>query len=262
MGTVKLLLCLLLAVAPLQDETPAPAPERVSEVVQSLKKALAGKEKEPKTRALHEAGRVPAKEVVVAIRRAFRDEDPEVEQAGIQALRFLEHEDALDALHALLEKDRTVKKNPELVASAWKAIGQHANPRSVRALAKEPFDAKNGPATRARLLGLGRIRSTESLEALLGLLKSTTPRTVERHMRDLRMSLMVLTGVDQGPNAQSWLRWWRDHKKGFEVAPERPRLPRTETERWLDYWGLEEDVGRTKRREDRGDDPERRGARP
>jgi len=255
------MLSLLLAV-PLvlcqDDSVQVPDPKLVAETVERLEKALKSGEKREKTGALDEAGKVLAPEVVKAIARGFKDSDPEVKQATIQALRWMDHPDALGTLHRTFKTDRAIKKDEELQASLLKAIGQHASVSSIDLLADDVFGTIEYGPIRARLLGLGRIRSKESVEALIGLLKSTNQRTVDRYSGDFRLSLMVLTGTDQGPNSTAWIRWWNEHRKEFEVSAERPKLPRAETMRWTDYWGLEEDHGRTKRREDRGDDPERR----
>ena len=73
-------------------------------------------------------------------------------------------------------------------------------------------------------------------------------------MGSFRLSLMVLTGTDQGPSATPWQRWWNANKKSFVVAPTRGELPRPIVGQWTEYWGLEDGYGRTRRREDRGDD--------
>ncbi len=260
----SLLLALPLVLPLLQDPTPAVDPERVAATVARIEEALDGGVEAAQERqaALRAATEVPAPEVVDALERAFRykgDDADEVKQAAIQALRFLQHPDARVALEKTFRKNRAIRKHETLSGAILKAIAQHRSPESVDLLADDPFETRSYPATQARIRGLGMIRSRASLEALLRLMRSTDQRSVDRHMGDFRLALMVLTGTDQGPSSAAWLRWWSDHDDDFEVAPTRPPLPRAETRRWVEYWGLEADYGRTKRREDRGDDPERRG---
>ncbi len=257
MGTLLLVaLAAFLRISPAQ-ETP-PSPELVARTVTELTTALTKGDKDEKTRALQAASRVNAPEVIKLVARGFKDDENEVKAATIQALRFLDHEDALALLHRALASDRAIKKDEALTASLIKAIGQHADPSSVRVLSKDAFETKNYAAIRARVLGFGKIRTRESLEALLDLMKVTGQHTIDRYMGDFRLSLMVLTGTDRGPSSAQWQRWWQDHKKTFEVAPEPALLPRPQALQWANFWGNEEGYGRVEKREERGNDPERR----
>ena len=239
-----------------QEEREAPDPARVEETVEALEDALRSKDPDEKKRTLASAREVPDPRVAKAVGRALKEKDTEVRSAAVQALRWMPHESALDLLERTFETDREVKKDEAYAAELLKAIGQHGSPSSIDLLAKNPFDTPSYPAVQARLLGLGMIRTRESVEALLSLMKSSSQKNVDRYMGDLRLSLMVLTGTDQGPTSARWIRWWNDAKKDFEVAPELPELPRTTMRRWAGYWGLEGKYGRKKRREDRGDDPD------
>jgi hypothetical protein len=256
------LLALLLTLAPAQaeDERPGPDPREIASTVQAVETALREGEKDEKLTALREASSVPAGEVATAVARGFRDRDPEVVDATVQSLRFLAHPDALEELHrAYRARRRALRKDVERRAAFVKAIGQHGDVRSIPILADDPFETEEYELVRAHILGLGRIRDRAALEALFGVMKGERQRRVDRHMGDLRLSLVILTGTDQGPSAQRWHEWWSRARRTFEIAPERPAIPRNLAERWVGYWGLERDYGRTQRREDRGDDPERRG---
>src|SRR6185503_9002385 len=122
-----------------------------------------------------------------------------------------------------------------------RGIGQHADPSSVAVLARDAFDGTDYASQGARILGLGRIRTVASLEALLGILALTNPageRRVRGHLAEVRLSLMVLTGVDQGASPENWERWWRTNKAGFRVPAEFPTLPKDLRIQWDKYWGL------------------------
>jgi len=181
-----------------------------------------------------------------------------VRAATIQSLRFLEHGDALALLHRTLASDKKLRKDEQLTASLIKAIGQHSDPSSVDVLADHMFETKDYEVNRARILGLGRIRTREALAALLALMKGADQHTVDRFMAEFRLSLMVLTGLDRGPTSAPWQEWWRENEKSFRVSADPPALPRPIALRWANYWGTEEGYGRTERREDRGDDPQPR----
>jgi len=235
------------------DHGPGPAPEVVEATVAELRVAFRDGAKEDKVHALERAGDVVAPAVIAEVGRGFRDEEREVQAATIQALRWMDHPDALDALQKNARGNRKLQKDEELYPALLKAVGQHADPDSIRVLADKPFDSPFHQATRARILGLGRIRTRASLEALLDIMKSASEKKVAPHMPSFRLSLMILTGTDQGPTSAQWLRWWSANKKDYEVSPERRELPRSIQRSWTEYWGIDDDYGRTGRREDRGE---------
>lgn len=245
---------LLLALGSGQEPGSAPAPERVEATVEDLRVAFRRGTKEEQVDALGRATDVVSPAVIAEIVRGFRDEEREVQAATIQALRFMDHPDALGALEKNARGNRKLRKDEELYPALLKAVGQHADPSSIRLLAHEPFESPIYQAARARILGLGRIRTRDSLEALLGMMKSASERKVTTHMPSFRLSLMILTGTDQGPTSAQWLRWWKANKKGYELSPQRPALPRSIQRSWTEYWGIDDDYGRTDRREDRGDE--------
>jgi len=245
------------AATPLLAQTPTeggPDPERVEAVVDELERAFDGSETTPKVRALEAAGEVPAPEVVDAIVRGLREKEREVKQAVIQALRWMDHPNAVVALRETFEKNRALREDEEFAPALLKAIGQHGDPGSLRLLQKDALGGKNHATRRARLLGLGMIRERASIEALLQLMRGTDERKVERAMDDLRLSLMMLTGTDRGPSAAAWRSWWSDHAKDFVLPAEPPRLPPPFAAQWYNFWGLDKDHGRAPRREERGED--------
>ena len=252
-----LLLAAALFLSP-PTQTSEPDPARVKEVVAELESALKRGDKDAKVRALEAAGRVPAPAVIKAVARGFKDKEHDVKRATILALRFSPHPDALAALHRAFKSDRAIRKDGDLSGSILKAIGQHADPSSIKILTDDLFETRNYAAIKARILSLGRIRTKRAVEALLDLMKVTDQRTIDRYMGDFRLSLMILTGTDRGPSSAMWHRWWQNNKKTFEVAPEHPPISKPQLIRWARYWGTDDVYGRTKRREDRGDDPERR----
>jgi len=248
MPTLLILLPLLL-----QDTPPeGPSPETVRATVERIETALAAEEREPKLAALMDAREVPAPEVVDALTGALGDDDLEVVDAAIQGLRWNRHADALETLHRTAKRNRALRKDDDRYAALLKAIGQHADPSSIDVLAKDVFGRRHYGTRRACILGLGRIRDPRALSELLDLMKGAKQETVDLYAEDFRLSLIVLTGTDQGPSSAAWQRWWKENRKTFELSPTLPRLPRAEHERWTVYWGLPRDYGRAERREDRG----------
>jgi hypothetical protein len=256
----RLLPCLLLVLpvwlqAPPYQDT-APSPELVARIDGALRKAYAARDLAPIQAALEEAWTVPDPAVVEGITLGLADERREVQLAALTALRWNPHADALEALHRVA-RDRKRMKDPELAATVLRGLGQHADPSSIPFLARDPFEPDSHPCRRARLFGLGRIRTRASLEALLGILAvsdvgAPQQRRIRGQMEDARTALIQLTGVDMGMTPEAWEEWWRKNKKTFEVPDAVPVLPKELRVQWDAFFGQPQIYEREKRREDRG----------
>lgn len=256
---------LLLAIPPAQDREPEhepPSKERVEAAVTALTEAFRTYDKKrpaPTVGAIQGAAEVRSAEVVAVLaRRGLRHADPEVAMASIQALGMLDHPAALKQLHSLSKRDRKrLAKDPERGISVVKAIARHGNPDSIPYLTRDIFRAKHHAITRARIVGLGGIRSTRSVEELMGLMRGAARHEVQPYMKDFRLALVVLTAVDQGLSQDLWMSWWNDHKKDLRVSAKPPVLPEELQGPWDRYWGNRRKYVRQKRRGERGDDPQR-----
>ena len=255
-----MLATLLLSLAPtplaLQDPPPPPPPdaEVVAATVDALKKAYAGKELEPKTAAVANAREVLDKKVIETLARGIREPEPEVKTAVLEALRWMDHPVALEELHDIYKRESALEKDEALYPMLLKAIGQHASPDSIEVLVDNPFKVKGAQALEARVLGLGRIRSEDSVKELIGMLQLVGKGKTVGRMQDFRLALMALTGVDKGTSRDAWIAWWNDNKKTLELPKEMPQLPEKLQRRWDYYWGEEHVQSRGKKREDRGGD--------
>ena len=178
--------------------------------------------------------------------------------ASIQALGMLDHPAALKQLHSLSKRDRKkLAKDPDLSVAVVKAIARHGSPDSIPYLIKDMFQTKHPQIARARIVGLGGIRSTRSVEELFGLMRGAARNKIQNYMKDFRLALVVLTAVDQGQSQDLWMSWWSDNKKDLKVSAKPPVLPKELQRRWDSYWGYQRKYNRQKRRGERGDDPER-----
>lgn len=251
------LLALTLLVQTPRDPAPPPTPQEVQATLLDLKAALKARELSAIQAALERAGKVPHQDVVGLVAKAFRDDRKEVRHAAIASLRYMDHEDALIALHRLA-KDKKWMSDKEYAPSILRAIGQHADPSSLKILSADPSRTPFHEATRARILGLGNIRKVESIHALIKLMndKGSNQRNLKQRYGafngDFRLSLIVLTGTDQGTNPELWWRWWRKNKKTFAVTARPIELPKSLRYRWDSYWGRSINYAREERREDRG----------
>lgn len=242
------------------DDEPKSPPSQadVTRVADELAQAFRSSDVKRIQAALEAAVGVPDASIVRMVVRGLDDEREPVVLDTLQTLRWLGHPDALSALHATA-KDRKRMKAPQVAAAVLRAIAQHADPSSIAVLAHEPFEPRDGACVRARLFGLARIRTSESLEALLGILALTGPGGRERRilpqMDDARLSLMVVTGVDQGASPENWERWWRANRKTFRIPAQAPLLPKDQREVWDLFFGLPRAYERQRPREERGQDP-------
>jgi hypothetical protein len=238
--------------APPQDSPPSEA--EVAEATERLELAFQKGGSPERIEAIGAASDVLHADVVEWIDKGLRDKDPEVQAAAIETLRFMDFPAALEALHACYKRDRKLMKHEELSGALLKAIGQHGSKSSIEILGDDAFGSRNHKAIQARILGLGNIRDPESVEELMGLMKKVGRHKAQPYMGEFRLSLMVLTGVDQGKSVDLWIKWWNDAKRDLVVSEKAPKLPQKDQTRWDSYWGNERQYERDQRRRKRGDD--------
>lgn len=247
-----------LALPALQDDDKGPPAGEVSAALERLDTAFSKGAAVDQIQAIESAVPVVAPAVIEAlVDNGLRNKERDVRRATIGALGLMVHEDALDELHRVLKRDKKITKDPEVFELLIKSIGRHASPSSVDLLSKNVFKVPENRVVRARILALGNIRTNESLEALVGLMRVTRREKVQNNMEHFRTSLMILTGVDKGKSQQLWMGWWNDNKKTFEVGEKAPRLPKKMQQAWDMYWGRGRTYERGKKRGERGQDPEK-----
>ena len=239
------------------EERELPPPAVVEEALIDLKKAAKLKDPLERAAALTRNTGVVHPDVIDRIAKAIGDRSDEVVGAAFDALRRMDHPDALKVLHKTFKRSKTFRKKPELYASLAKAIGQHQSASSVSLLASNAFGYENKEVIEARILALGNIRTVDTVESLMGMLRGGARRNIAGYMDEFRMSLMLLTGTDRGMDPSAWIEWWNKSRKKFELRAEAFKLPKAMQYRWDRYWGNDMDYDRGTRREERGKDPER-----
>ena len=250
---IELLACAALCLPPSQDE--GPDPERVRAAVEALDKAFDDGEVADRLEAIRAASSVVDGEVIELIAKGLRDRALEVRDGSLGALRWMDHPDALESLHEHYKREkRRLKDDPEHAASLLKAIAQHGHPDSIAILTEDVFGIRDHRVIEARILGLGHIRSEESVHALFDLMKKVGQGKVAPYMDEFRLSLMVLTAEDHGESRDLWFRWYNDHKRKLKVDVEEPRLPQRWQSAWNSYWNRYDGRKRSRKREDRGGD--------
>ena len=244
----------LLTLCAAPQDTDVPSADKVKATVEAVEEALARGEPEERIAALVEASSVPDAAVAKAVAKGLRNKDATVQTAALQSLRFMQHPEALSALHHCYKTNRSLVKDDTLSGVLLKAIGQHSDPSSIKVLADSPFSTVNHGAIRARLLGLGNIRDKRSVEELVALMKKVSRRKIEPFMGEFRLAMLRLTGHDEGRSVDLWMKWWNNNKRTFKVAEVAPKMPRRDQEDWDDYWGNDARKQRSRKRGDRGGD--------
>lgn len=192
---------------------------------------------------LKKQGRIADPAVVNAVAPGLKHADPAVRQAAVEALRF----NPCPAATEVLLKQRNNKRlldEPAVCEAYMYALGQKRDRRALPLL-KDGLVATgdtNGKVMTAKLYSLGRIRDKESCEILMDFLNSAVLK-VEKYIVEVRMSMAVLTGMDQGPERKDWLRWWSDNKTKLKILDEEPPLPDGAAKRkWTLLWMSAEEI--------------------
>jgi len=244
----------LLTLCAAPQDPDVPSADTVKATVEAVEEALAKGTPEDRIEALANASSVPDAAVAKAVAKALRNKEASVQTAALQSLRFMRHPEALAALHSCYKSNKSLAKDEALSGVLLKAIGQHADPSSIKVLADSPFSTVNNGAIRARLLGLGNIRDKQSVEELMALMKKVSRRKIEPFMGEFRLAMLRLTGHDEGRSVDLWMKWWNNNKRELEVAKVAPKMPRRDQENWDDYWGNDTRQERSRKRGDRGGD--------
>lgn len=225
-----------LFVPPVQGTPPkAPDSDAVKVAVTTLKEAFAQGDAGPRIRAIEGAAGLADPEVVRQLGRGLGDKDVAVQKAAIEALRFNRHEKACDELLARA-KSKAAKDDLPLYATLIRAIGQHGDPRSIEILSENPWSAPDAQVIQARILGLGRVRTKEAVKALTDLMEVAGYARVQPFMKDFRLALWSLTGVDQGEARDLWLQWFRENRSNLKIAADAGAEPKELSRRWQVYW--------------------------
>lgn len=256
---LSLTLALPLLLPIFQDDKPTgPTEKQVEASIASLESAFEKKEDEQIATALQAVTPVSHEDVIkVVTKRCLGHRHRDIQRAGVEMLGQLKHADAMEALHKFAKsKRKQLKDDTELYVVLLQAIAKHEHVSSIPVLTKDLFGVPDRMVIRARVLGLGRIRSEESVESLFGLMKKAGRNKIQPYMNDFQLALAVLTHTDQGTSQDLWLKWWNDNRKKYELPDGVPKLPAEMQNRWNRYWGERREYERQKRRGRRGDDPE------
>ena len=236
-----------LALAILLAGSAAAAPDAAHAAQRLLDAFKDGTAEEERIDALAEAKGVLDPRVVALVADALRDRSVTVRRGAIDALGAIDDPEALQQLHRLYGRDEKLRKDEETFVRLLRAIGRKGQPSSVAILVDDVFDQVTVRTATARIQGLGRIRTDESLAALFELTTKAGGRSPRRSRagedsgtpvdRALRLSIAVLSGQELEVDRAVWQRWWSENRKTFHVEKERPVLSASLVAQWEQYWG-------------------------
>ena len=224
-----------------------PTPDQEKQAVGNLKEAFRSKDADQIANALERNGGVVSNKVVHEVAKGLRYKDRKVRMTAVEVLGWLPSKQALKQLHRMYRREKDLGKRDEsMFATLLKEIGRHGDKSSIKVLSDKPFKYHTLASSRARIYGLGNIRTRSSVETLIkgmrltgfsGARDSRGFRQDEpRAMPEFNVALSVLTGDTLGPNQQAWLAWWNKAKKKLKVSAERPAVPDDIRRMWESYW--------------------------
>jgi len=238
-----LLLLLPMAASARADEATA---DREAEALRVLAKAFPKGSPSDQIAAIREADGVNTATVSKEIRKqALHSKNETVQIEALKALGRMDNPESVKALNNAYTAHESVRKDEKFFVTLLTEIGRLGDPSSVKILSDKPFKYATEKTTKARIYGLGNIRTIEAIEALIrGLaLANSNARGVFTNpdletISDFRTALNVLTGTDQGEDKALWQNWWRSNAKTFAVDAELPVIPRKLEARWEAFWGV------------------------
>ncbi len=245
--------------APKQNDKKARKAEKAKrdaearEAAKTLHQALKAKEPNARIAALTDASAVDHPTVVAEMAKGLKDDEIAVRRETIQLFGRMESDEALKRLMKFAQSEkRALKDDVDTSVAVIRAIGRHRDPDSLSWLLRGALDGEVNAIRRARLYSAAYQRTPESLEAIFAAMGKCNSRRLNSRMRDLRTSLVWVTGQDQGGDPANWSAWWRKNAKTFKIPQTPPKMSAQMQSEWNNFWGVRREYDRRKKRGDRG----------
>jgi hypothetical protein len=216
---------------------------KAGEAAAQIKEALKSKEEIVMVASLETLGQIKSKLVTKEVSKALKIKKEAVQFAAIQALRFNEDPTALDYL-LKVRKEKSIQENVKTAVEYAYALGQKGDRKAIPALEDNLVATSKTPkeVINAKVLALGHIRHKDSVEAILDFAKTTVGGirrggSNKKVSREVRGSLSILTGTDQGESLSAWEDWWYDHRSKFKMSKVEGELDDERAQRtWTKLW--------------------------
>ena len=244
--TLALAAALLCTVLLLPTGPDLAADEVEDAALQGLTDAFGGESVPDQIAAIRAAQATNTEAVSKAIAKTgLESKDLSVQIAAMEALGSMNNPESVKALHHLYRAHASLQKDEAFFVTLLTEIGRLGDPSSVSLLVNQPFKNATQNTGRARIYGLGNIRTREAVEGLIHglMLQGPQARGVfgtrqDVLLPDFRTALTVLSGEDQGGDRALWTAWWRNNKKDFEIEADMPVIPAQLEKRWEDFWQM------------------------
>ena len=198
-----------------------------------------------KIAALREARETntPAMSKAIAKVALHGNKDGSVQIEAMRSLGRMKNDESVKALHHTYKAHQSLQKDENWFVTLLTEVGRLGDPSSVKLLKDHPFKHGTKNTGRARIYGLGNIRTKDAVAALIWGIKLEGPQArgvfgakQDVLLPDFRTALTVLTGEDQGNSRTLWANWWREQGKAFEIEPDMPVIPAKLETYWEDFW--------------------------
>ena len=229
---------LTLLFAPAQDDDPPPpTPEQIEAAVDAIEVGIEEENLEATLEAIKAAQAVPHEDVTEALSKAARLPEIEIAVAALDVLGRIDDESAVAELKRIRKKGKKLLEQEAWAIELWRAMGRRGDTELVDLIADASLQQQHFKVDRARILALGKIRSVESVEALMGLMKRIAKKEINAFMDPFRASLIALTGQDAGHNRDLWEEWWNDNKRDLELPEEEQAIENKKIRfTWDAFW--------------------------
>ena len=213
------------------------------EAVELLETALKTRELDLIYAAIEETGRVDDKKLVKLLGKAVKHKDSMVRMDALEALRFNKNPEALKEL-LKLKKYKPIVEDEVAAEAYYLSLGQKGDVKALAVLTDKLHVTNRGDkSNRARILAIGHIRDKKSVEALLGMLTSGAGRRRHPNIKEIHLSLTVLTGAEVKSNSDDGLAWWNENKKTYKITKEEQEATTKKGRAtWRTIWADPEDA--------------------
>ena len=133
------LVLLLGAIFALPAWSDEPVASDVAKAVKELQEAASLGDDIVIVEAIERAAHVTHPDVIAEVKKALDSKSSAVKSRAIEALGWMKHPDALEALHDLYWNEPRLGENENMFAKLLKAIGRQGDPSSVKVLSHKPF---------------------------------------------------------------------------------------------------------------------------
>ncbi len=208
-------------------------PEKIITLAE-FEEQMASADEAGKVKALEAMAKNTEPEGAKAVAKHMADRSLAVRVAAIRTVGLLQDKASFGKLNAMVKSE---EKEPKVLAAVVQAIGEYANPASMKMLVDvaKKWMFKDSEVSSAAAYGLGKIRQKAAVDELIKLMDLTYPGQassgpgVSTETRDLLAksrpaiisALQELTGWDFR-DAPAWKRFWDLEQKTWKPAEGEP----------------------------------------